>query len=90
MGTKQGRYYQRSSTSNLSCRDPTRNRACYAVSLLGFGNEAASRREVESKGVIEGKRNLVLHRCAGAHRHAPDDPTHGVDFLTGAQFEGQA
>ena len=83
MGTKLGRYYQRSGASNLSCRDRRRERECYAASLLGFGNEAASRREVESKGVIKGKRNLVLHRCAGAYRHAPDDPTHGVDFLAG-------
>src|SRR5262245_52806307 len=56
----------------------------------GLGNEGAWRREVEAYGIVEGKRNLVLRPYACSQRHAPDDPTHGVDFVTGTEFEGQA
>ena len=55
----------------------------------GLGNEGAWRRKVEAYGIVEGKRNLVLRPYACSQRHAPDDPTHGVDFVTGTEFEGQ-
>ncbi len=60
------------------------------VGTWSFGDEGASRREVETNRVVEGKRNLVLRRCACSQRNAPDDATHGVNFLARTEFEDQA
>src|SRR5678815_1254550 len=91
MGEFGRRYYQRSGRSDLSGRDPTWVNlvwvGLHAVVFRGrgFGNEGA--RKVEANGVVEGKRNLVLHPRACFQRHTPDDPSHGVDFVAGTQFE---